>query len=140
MDCLIDKPEDVRLLRESQVIHRRSLMLTDEKITGMWNGMCHPIFTGHLEPPEDLKNKVGEVLIRKYYMSIVNKVLWEFYWDHFSKPGKGVALFVGILLLGMTVLQTYGSWSDLQQGKKEIYCSWSELQHCIKEMRCWMDS
>lgn len=107
MDCLIDSAEDVRLLRESQVILRGSVMMSDESIAEMWNGLCHPIFKGHLEPPQDLNNALKEVLIRKYYMSIVKKVLWEFYWDHLSKPGKGVALFVGTLLLVMTILQTF---------------------------------
>jgi hypothetical protein len=106
MDCVIDTAEDVRLLRESQVILRGSLMLTDEKIAGMWNGMCHPIFTGHLEPLQDLNKALTEVLISKYYMSIFNKILWEFWLDHLSNPGKGVALLVGGLLLVMTIIQT----------------------------------
>jgi len=117
MDCLIDTAEDVRLLRESQVLLRGSVMLNDESIADMWNGMCHPIFKGHLEPPKDVNHALKEVLIRKYYMSLVKKLLWEFYWDHLSKPGKGVALVVGVLILGMTIIQTYSTWKQWQHEK-----------------------
>ena len=63
MDCVIDTVEDVRLLHESQVILRGSLMLIDKKIVGLWNDMCHLIFTCHLEPLEDLNNELAEHLV-----------------------------------------------------------------------------
>jgi hypothetical protein len=44
-------------------------------------------------------------LIRKYYRSILQRVLWDVYWDHLSKPRKSIALLVGILLLAMTVVR-----------------------------------
>jgi hypothetical protein len=115
MDCIIDTAEDVRVLRDCDVIHRGSLVLTDEWIAKMWNDVCHPFFTGQLEPRDDLKDALEEVLIRKYYRSILQRVLWDVYWDHLSKPGKGIALLVGILLLAMTVVQTYCNLSELSR-------------------------
>ena len=115
MDCIIDTAEDVRVLRDCDVIHRGSLVLTNEWIAKMWNDICHPFFTGQFEPHDDLKNAVEEVLIRKYYRSILQRVLWDMYWDHLLKPGKGIALLVGILLLSMTVVQTYCILSQLSR-------------------------
>lgn len=114
MDCLIDTPDDVRLLRDSHVIRRRSLMLTDESIANMWNGMCQPFFTGHLEPPDELKQALEEELIKKYYKSKIKNVLREFYSEHLSSPFKVVALLIGFCVLAMTVIQAYCSMTQCE--------------------------
>ncbi|GLJ23136.1 hypothetical protein SUGI_0436550 [Cryptomeria japonica] len=79
MDCLID-PEDVTLLRESHVIQRQSMMITDEYVTKMWDGMSKPFFlAGFLELPGGLKGQIREVLIKNYYKSKIKTQLWELY-------------------------------------------------------------
>lgn len=107
MDCLIDTPNDVSLLRDSDVIRRRSLMLTDEYVAKMWDGMCQPFFTGHLELPEEIKETLREVLIKKYYKSKIKSALLEFYEEYLSRPWKVIALFIGFCVLVVTVLEGY---------------------------------
>ncbi|GLJ23131.1 hypothetical protein SUGI_0436500 [Cryptomeria japonica] len=64
MDCLIDTPEDVALLRESHVINRQSVMITDEYVAKMWDGMSKPLYLpGFLEVGEGLKAQIKEALI-----------------------------------------------------------------------------
>lgn len=112
MDGLIDTLNDVRLLRDCDVIRRPSLMLTDEYVAKMWDGMCQPLFTGHLEPPEELKQALQEELIRKYYKSRIKSALREFHGEYLSRPWKVIALLIGCCVLAITVIQGYCSFSE----------------------------
>ncbi|GLJ28978.1 hypothetical protein SUGI_0571940 [Cryptomeria japonica] len=115
MDCLIDTDVDVALLRSSQVIVRQSMMITDEYVAKMWDGMCKPFFfSGFLEPPQGLKSQIKEVLIKNYYKSKIKSVYREFREQYLSRPWQVVALVVGIIVVVMDTLQTYCSFRDCQ--------------------------
>ncbi|XP_057815013.2 UPF0481 protein At3g47200-like [Cryptomeria japonica] len=115
MDCLIDTPEDVDLLRENHVIDRQSMMITDEYVAKMWDGMSKPFFlAGFLELPGGLKAQIREVLIKNYYKSKIKTQLSELYSEYLSSPWKVMALLVGIIVLVLTVLQTFCSVHSCQ--------------------------
>jgi hypothetical protein len=62
MDALIDTSQDVRRLRKAHVICLRSA-LSDKDLAKIWDSMHKPFSTGHLEPPEELKQALDDVLI-----------------------------------------------------------------------------
>ncbi|GLJ23139.1 hypothetical protein SUGI_0436580 [Cryptomeria japonica] len=119
MDCLIDTPEDVTLLRESHVIERQSMMITDEYVAKMWDGMSKPFFlAGFLELPGGLKAQIREVLFKNYYKSKIKTQLSELYFEYLSSPWKVVALLVGFFVLLLTLLQTYCSVHNCEIGHR----------------------
>jgi hypothetical protein len=69
--------------------------------------MCNPFFTG---PFDKLGSELHEVLLRKYYIQKVNRMIWDFAnfcWGHLTNPRKGIALLVGFLILVMTCAQAF---------------------------------
>ncbi|XP_057814807.2 putative UPF0481 protein At3g02645 [Cryptomeria japonica] len=116
MDCLIDTPEDVALLRESNVIERHSMMITDEYVAKMWDGMANRLFfAGFLEHAQELKAGISETLIKNFYRSKLSNTWAEFHGEHLSRPWKALALLTAILVVGLTALQTYCSFADCQK-------------------------
>lgn len=130
MDCLIDTPRDVRLLRDCEVIRGTSLMLTDEHVAKMWDGMCQPFFTGHLEPPEELKQALQDELIKKYYKSRIKRALQEFHQEYLSRPWKVIALLIGCCVLAITVIQGYCSFTECT-GKSDVKSSTQKWSHGV---------
>lgn len=130
MDCLIDTPRDVRLLMDCDVIRRTSLMLTDDHVAKMWDGMCQPFFTGHLEPPEELKQALQDELIKKYYKSRIKRALQEFHGEYLSRPWKVIALLIGCCVLAITVIQGYCSFSECT-GKSDVKSSTQKWRHGV---------
>ncbi|XP_057814796.2 putative UPF0481 protein At3g02645 [Cryptomeria japonica] len=116
MDCLIDTPEDVALLRKSHVIERQSMMITDEYVAKMLDGMAKPLFfAGFLEHAQELKAGIRETLIKNYYRSKIRNTWAEFHGEHLSRPWKALALLTAILVVGLTALQTYCSFAVCQK-------------------------
>ncbi|GLJ20418.1 hypothetical protein SUGI_0370870 [Cryptomeria japonica] len=116
MDCLIDTPEDVALLRECHVINRQSMMITDEQITKMWDGMGKPLFfAGFEEHSQEIKSGIRETLIKKYYKSKVRNWWVEFHGEHLSRPWKMLALCTAVLVVVLTAAQTYCSFAECQK-------------------------
>ncbi|GLJ23141.1 hypothetical protein SUGI_0436640 [Cryptomeria japonica] len=110
MDCLIDDKDDVTLLRKSNVIERQSMMITDEYVAKMWDGLSQPFFlAGFLESHGDLKAQIKEALFKNFYRRNVIQWMEEFHSEHLSSPWKFTALLIGIFVLGLTVVQTYCS-------------------------------
>ncbi|GLJ23138.1 hypothetical protein SUGI_0436570 [Cryptomeria japonica] len=108
MDCLIDTPEDVSLLRESHIINRQSMMITDEYVSKMWDGMSKPLYlTGFLDVGAGLKAQIREALIKNYYNSKIRRWWDELLTNYLSSPWKFVALLIGFFVLVLTVVQTY---------------------------------
>lgn len=64
MDALIDTSRDVRRLRKSHVI-RLGSALSDNALAKIWDSMHKPFSTGHLEPPQELKQLLDQVLTSK---------------------------------------------------------------------------
>ncbi|KAH9299429.1 hypothetical protein KI387_031111 [Taxus chinensis] len=115
MDCLIDTPEDVALLRKCHIIVRESMMITDQYVAKMWDGISRPFFFGgFLEHPRWLKAEIREVLISNYYKSRIRTAWSEFSSEYLSRPWKALALFVAMFVLFLTTLQTYCSVRDCQ--------------------------
>ncbi|GLJ20396.1 hypothetical protein SUGI_0370530 [Cryptomeria japonica] len=113
MDCLIDTPEDVTLLRKCEVIDRHSMMITDEHIAKMWDGMAKPLFfAGFLEHAQGLKAGIRETLIKNFYKSKIRNTWAEFHGEHLSRPWKALALLTAILVVGLTAIQAYCSLAD----------------------------
>ncbi|GLJ20395.1 hypothetical protein SUGI_0370520 [Cryptomeria japonica] len=113
MDCLIDTPEDVVLLRECHVIDRHSMMITDEYVAKMWDGMAKPMFfAGFLEHAQGLKAGIRETLIKNYYKSKIRNRWAEFHGEHLSRPWKALALLTAILVVGLTAIQAYCSLNE----------------------------
>lgn len=121
MGCLIQSPDDVRLLKDREVIYREYCPLTDEDIVKMWNGLSQRSLTGALINISDVKltRALQEVLARKYrklyYKSEIKRMVWGFktFWgliDYFSS-WKFIAPLCGFLVLAMTAIQTYCSFS-----------------------------
>ncbi|GLJ20400.1 hypothetical protein SUGI_0370590 [Cryptomeria japonica] len=80
MDCLIDTPEDVVVLRKGRVIDRQSMMITDEYVAKMWDGVPKPLFfAGFLEHLQELKALIRETLIKKFYRSKIRNTWAEFH-------------------------------------------------------------
>ncbi|XP_057814803.2 putative UPF0481 protein At3g02645 isoform X1 [Cryptomeria japonica] len=76
MNCLIDTPEDVALLREYNVIDRHSMNLTDEYVVKMWEGLAKTMFfSAFVEKPQGMKAAIRETLIKNYYKSKIRNWL-----------------------------------------------------------------
>ncbi|GLJ20405.1 hypothetical protein SUGI_0370640 [Cryptomeria japonica] len=76
MNCLIDTPEDVALLREYNVIDRHSMNITDEYVVKMWEGLAKTMFfSAFVEKPQGIKAAVRETLIKNYYKSKIRNWL-----------------------------------------------------------------
>ncbi|XP_057815011.2 UPF0481 protein At3g47200-like [Cryptomeria japonica] len=117
MDCLIDTPEDVALLRKSHVIYRQSTMITDEYVARMWDGMSNPVCltTGFLDAPGGLKAQIKEALTKNYYRSLIRGCWDEFRTEYFPSPWKLAALMVGVFVLLLTMVQTFCSLKYCQR-------------------------
>ncbi|XP_057815010.2 uncharacterized protein LOC131028693 [Cryptomeria japonica] len=115
MDCLIDTPEDVALLRKCHVIDRQSMMITDDYVARTWDGMSKPVcLTGFLDTPGGLKAKIKEALIKNYYKSKIRGWWDELRTDYLSSPWKLAALVVGVFVTVLTMVQTYCTVKDCQ--------------------------
>lgn len=119
MNCLIQTPEDVRVLRDCGVIRSntdvdvirdrravRTNMLTDECIAKMWNDLGQPFFTGYLGPDsDDLGQGLFDVLWEKDSKTKIKRMLWGLL-DYLSS-WKFLLPTAGFLVFAMTVIQTY---------------------------------
>lgn len=65
MDALIDTSRDIRKLRKSGVI-RVGSALPDESLMKSWDKVHQPFSSGHLEPPDELKQALDEFLTERY--------------------------------------------------------------------------
>lgn len=117
MGCLIQSPDDVRLLKDRDIIYREYSPFTDEAIVALWNSLSQPSFTGALMNVSDVKvtRALEEVLAKNYrklyYWNEIKQMIWGFktIWglmDYFSS-WKFIAPLSGFLILAMTAIQTY---------------------------------
>ena len=122
MGCLIQSPDDVRLLRENNVIYLESCPLTDDAIVKMWNGIRHHSLAGALLNTSQVNvgralEEVLEKSYRKiYYKDQTRRMIRGFgtFWgliDYFSS-WKFIAPLCGFLALAMTAIQTYCTFFD----------------------------
>jgi hypothetical protein len=121
MGCLIHSPDDVRILKEWDVIYREYCPLRDEDIVKMWDGLSQRSLTDALINISDVKltRALHEVLAKNYrklyYKSEIKRIIWGFktVWgliDYLSS-WKFIAPLCGFLALAMTAIQTYCSLS-----------------------------
>jgi len=117
MGCLIQSPDDVRLLKDRDIIYQEYSPFTDEAIVALWNSLSQPSFTGALMNVSDVKvtRALEEVLAKNYrklyYWNEIKQMIWGFktIWglmDYFSS-WKFIAPLSGFLILAMTAIQTY---------------------------------
>lgn len=119
MNCLIQTPQDVRVLRDCGVIrtntdvglimNRRAVrtnMLTDECIAKMWNDLGQPFFTGHLGPNSaDIGGGLFTVLWKNDRKTKIKRMICGLF-DYLSS-WKFLLPTAGFLIFAMTVIQTY---------------------------------
>ncbi|GLJ20402.1 hypothetical protein SUGI_0370610 [Cryptomeria japonica] len=92
------------------------MMITDEYVAKMWDGMAKPLFfAGFLEHAQELKAGLRETLIKNFYRSKIRNTWAEFHGEHLSRPWKTLALLTAIFVVGLTALQTYCSFADCQK-------------------------
>jgi len=120
MNCLIKTPEDVQVLRKSEVISLQSIS-SNKDIAEIW-GRMGSSFNHNKDDihVEQLKGALDDLLVDGYHQTKIkikiNKakiVLWKFY-DEFhdqylSKRLKVIALVVATVILVATLIQTYCS-------------------------------
>lgn len=109
MGCLIQSPDDVRLLIDRHVISRDTFALTDEYSIKMWHDLHQPfIRTPFLDLGDDHSEVAfWEVLGKNYYKTKMKRTLLGLF-DYVSswKFMAPVGVFLG---LAMTAIQTYCS-------------------------------
>lgn len=121
MGCLIQSPDDVRLLRENDVIYREYCPLTDDVIVNIWNSIRHRSLAGSLlnTSQVNVARALQEVLEKNYrkiyYKDEIRRMILEFrtIWgliDYFSS-WKFIAPLCALLVLAMTAIQTYCTFS-----------------------------
>eukprot|EP01018_Ginkgo_biloba_P032625 Gb_39014 [translate_table: standard] len=107
MDCLIDTPKDISLLKKFGVIQQRSLMLKDADIAKRWNGMCKPFFAGFHDPPHELKDGMIKAARQNYWKNKIKNALYEAYQRYSSRPWQLLVLLCGIFIVLANATQTY---------------------------------
>ncbi|KAM0951845.1 hypothetical protein DsansV1_C03g0030081 [Dioscorea sansibarensis] len=101
MDCIIDTHKDVRLLHLNGILSNR--LSTDEAAADLFNKLCYQI---HYACDRNYLHKVF-VDVNKYYESRWNQWRARLMRDYFSNPWTIVSLMAAVLLLLLTVEQSF---------------------------------
>lgn len=101
MDCVIDTPKDVRLLHLNGILSNR--LSTDEAAANLFNELCYQI---HYASDRNYLHKLF-VDVNKYYESRWNQWRARLMRDYFSNPWTIISLMAAVLLLLLTVEQSF---------------------------------
>ncbi|KAG1371138.1 UPF0481 protein [Cocos nucifera] len=98
LDCLIDRAEDVRELREEGIL--LNALGSDEQVAELFNELAT-----NLAPDYRAYGKVLEG-ISKHRSNKFNVSIYTFLHTHFSSPWTAIAFFAAVFLLVLSVIQT----------------------------------
>ena len=99
LDSLIDYPHDVKELRSAQVLH--NLLGSDEEVAKVFNQIGT-----YLVPNPHVYEKVISA-IGKHYKNKCLTWIAQVLNDHFRSPWTIVAFVAALLVMGMTIVQTW---------------------------------
>ncbi|KAI5313852.1 hypothetical protein L3X38_043028 [Prunus dulcis] len=98
LDSLIDQPDDVKHLRKKQIL--RNFLGNDEEVAQLFNEIGTD-----LVPNNDIYSSVKDK-IEDHYDNWGNRVMAQFFHEHFSSPWTGIAFLGALLALGSSIVQT----------------------------------
>ncbi|KAH7661455.1 hypothetical protein IHE45_15G065300 [Dioscorea alata] len=101
MDCVIDTPNDVRLLHLKAILSNR--LSTDEAAAELFNKLCYQVHYA-LD-----KNYLHELFanVNKYYQSRWNQWRSKLMRDYFSNPWSILSMIAAVVLLLLTFEQSF---------------------------------
>ncbi|CAB4289910.1 unnamed protein product [Prunus armeniaca] len=98
LDSLIDQPDDVKHLRKKLIL--RNFLGNDEEVAQLFNEIGTD-----LVPNNNIYSFVKDK-VEKHYSNWGNRVMAQFFHEHFSSPWTGIAFLAALLALGSSVVQT----------------------------------
>ncbi|ONH90812.1 hypothetical protein PRUPE_8G075900 [Prunus persica] len=98
LDSLIDHPDDVKHLRKKLIL--QNFLGNDEEVAQLFNEIGTD-----LVPNDDIYYSVKDQ-IEKHYGNWGNRVMAQFFHEHFSSPWTVVAFLGALLALGSSIVQT----------------------------------
>ncbi|KAH7661445.1 hypothetical protein IHE45_15G064400 [Dioscorea alata] len=101
MDCLIDTPKDIRSLHLNGILTNG--LSTDEAAADLFNKLCYQIHYAFD------RNYLHELFVdvNKYYNSRWNQWRAKLMRDYFSNPWAIISLMAAVMLLLLTVVQSF---------------------------------
>ncbi|KAK9267045.1 hypothetical protein L1049_007403 [Liquidambar formosana] len=99
LDSLIDHPNDVKELREDQVLY--NFLGSDKEVAKLFNMISNDLVPN----PELYKSVIAS--IQKHFHCRYNTWIAKGLSDHFSSPWTMIAFFAAIFVIILTFLQTY---------------------------------
>ncbi|KAL5574285.1 hypothetical protein UlMin_023882 [Ulmus minor] len=101
MDCLINSPKDVELLRHRGIIE--NMLGDDEYVSLMFNKICSYVVT-EISTDSDFDELCQD--INEYSARRLNKWMAKLWHQYFSSPWSSISVFAALVLLGLTTVQT----------------------------------
>ncbi|XP_010938731.1 UPF0481 protein At3g47200-like [Elaeis guineensis] len=98
LDCLIDRAEDVRELREEGIL--LNALGSDEQVAELFNELATNLAPDY-RAYSDVLNRISTHRSNKFKVSI-----YTFLHTHFSSPWTAIAFVAGVFLLILSVIQT----------------------------------
>ncbi|XP_021830263.1 UPF0481 protein At3g47200-like [Prunus avium] len=98
LDSLIDHPDDVKHLRKKLIL--RNFLGNDEEVAQVFNEIGTD-----LVPNNDIYSSVKDQ-IEVHYDNWGNRVMAQFFHEHFSSPWTGIAFLAALLAVGSSIVQT----------------------------------
>ncbi|KAM0951840.1 hypothetical protein DsansV1_C03g0030031 [Dioscorea sansibarensis] len=120
MDCIIDSPQDVRLLHSNGILSNR-LMSTDEAAADLFNNLFYQI---HCALDRSYLHKLF-VEVNKFHESRWNKWPANLMRDYFSNPWAIISLIAAVFLLLPTVEQSFfTAYSYIRPSEMQFSSFW----------------
>ncbi|KAL5574244.1 hypothetical protein UlMin_023841 [Ulmus minor] len=101
MDCLINSPKDVELLRHRGIIE--NMLGDDEYVSLMFNKICSYVVT-EISTDSDFDELCQD--INEYSARRLNKWMAKLWHQYFSSPWSFISVFAAFVLLGLATVQT----------------------------------
>ncbi|KAL5574226.1 hypothetical protein UlMin_023823 [Ulmus minor] len=113
MDCLINSPKDVELLRHRGIIE--NMLGDDEYVSLMFNKICSYVVT-EISTDSDFDELCQD--INEYSARRRNKWMAKLWHQYFSSPWSSISVLAALVLLGLTTVQTVFSIISYTNPKK----------------------
>ncbi|KAL5574268.1 hypothetical protein UlMin_023865 [Ulmus minor] len=113
MDCLINSPKDVELLRHRGIIE--NMLGDDEYVSLMFNKICSYVVT-EISTDSDFDELCQD--INEYSARRRNKWMAKLWHQYFSSPWSSISVLAALVLLGLTTVQTLFSIISYTNPKK----------------------
>ncbi|XP_021804233.1 UPF0481 protein At3g47200-like [Prunus avium] len=103
LDSLIDHPDDVKYLRKKRILRNLLGIGNDEEVAQLFNEIGTD-----LVPNNDIYSSVKDK-IEDHYDNWGNRVMAQFFHEHFSSPWCGIAFLGALLGVVSSIVQTVNS-------------------------------